>query len=338
MKMFRRGGQCAFSKTEATPHGLLGCSSVGQPCTEQRAVPPDDNSPQSLPQPLHPSVLWQRSPSRAAGSSRARGARDAAEAAPARPPAALGAFKEGVGRPEAANQLGTTSEYADGHPGGQVQPRRPATFPAVSHTYSPWSQTDKGYQVPSCWLPKWAEAQKSNFPLEFGLEAPFRTQDGELLVRRWKHIKPTSSATAKEGGGPDPTSYPSSTESARAFPTSHTMGAQRHFGWPGGLQYRTWPRNGATREKQQHRVSCLSQGALEAAPADLASVPAEHILTPAPGQTYLPQQHMWLSDTSPHAGAVDRWAKSSHACCSWGFICFASTCLLSMAMFSVFIV
>lgn len=115
--------------------------------------------------------------------------------------------------------------------------------------------------------------------------------------------------------------------------THHTMGARRHFGCSGGLQHRTRPRNVTTQEKQQHRVPCSSQGVLERAPAGLASLPAEHILTPAPGQTYLPQQHMWLSDTS-RAGAVGGWAKSSHACHSWGFV---STCLLSMAMLSVLI-
>lgn len=36
---------------------------------------------------------------------------------PASPPAMLMSYKEGVGWPEAANQLGTTPEYADGYPG-----------------------------------------------------------------------------------------------------------------------------------------------------------------------------------------------------------------------------
>lgn len=182
MKMLRRGGQCAFSKTEATPRGLAGCSSVGQPRTEQRAVPPDGNSSQSLPQPPHPSVLRQPPGRGERGRcGRAPGTRDAAEAAPPPPPAALRAFKEGVGRPQAANQLGRTPEYADRHPGGHVQHQRPATFPAVSHAHSPWSQTGKGYEVTSCCLPRCAEAQKSNFPLEFG----WKSHSGPRMVHRW---------------------------------------------------------------------------------------------------------------------------------------------------------
>lgn len=321
MKMLRRGGQCAFSKTEATPQGLLGRSSVGQPSL-QAAIPAEPSPAASPGAPAEPRQL---------PGSGARGTRDAHRQ---RPPAATRAFKEGVGRPEAANQLGTTSEYADGHPGGHVQHQRPATFPAASHTRSPRSQTGKGHQVPSCWLPGWAEAQKNNFPLGFGLETPFRTQDGELLMRRYKYTGLTSSATGREGAGPDPTSSPSSKESAQAFPTSHTIGARRHFGWPGGLQHRTWPRNGTMQEKQQHRVPCLSQAALETAPAALASLPAEHI---QPQDKPTCPSSTCGCQTPPHAGAVGGWAKSSHACHSWGFICFASTCLLSMAMLSGFI-
>lgn len=52
------------------------------------------------------------------------------------PPTALRSFKRGVGRPEAANRLGTTSEYADDCPGGQVQRQGLATFIAVHP--SPW--------------------------------------------------------------------------------------------------------------------------------------------------------------------------------------------------------
>lgn len=109
----------------------------------------------------------------------------------AEPPAAPGpasrrgpswAFKEGVGSPEAANQLGTTSEYADGHPGGQVQHQRLATFPAVSHTHSPWSQTGKGSQVPLL-AAQVCRGPEEQFSPGIGPETPLTTQDGELLVR-----------------------------------------------------------------------------------------------------------------------------------------------------------
>lgn len=97
-------------------------------------------------------------------------------------PASSSAFKEGVGSPQAANQLGMTSEYADGHPGGQLQHQRLATFPAVSHTHSPCSQTGKRSQVPLL------AAQVRRGPEEqlspgIGPGTPLTTQDGELLVR-----------------------------------------------------------------------------------------------------------------------------------------------------------
>lgn len=81
MKMLRRGGQCAWqcSRAEASPHGLSGHCWVGQPCTEQCAVPADGNCPQSLPQPPHPGVWW---PLAAPGPDGG-----VPQAAPARPPA-----------------------------------------------------------------------------------------------------------------------------------------------------------------------------------------------------------------------------------------------------------
>lgn len=95
-------------------------------------------------------------------------------------PASSSAFKEGVGSPQAANQLGMTSEYADGHPGGQLQHQRLATFPVCPTLTAPAARQASALRCP-CWLPRCAEAQKSNFPLELGQEPHSRPR----MVNCW---------------------------------------------------------------------------------------------------------------------------------------------------------
>lgn len=60
---------------------------------------------------------------------------------------------KGVGRPEAANQLETTSEYADGRPGGQVQHQRPATFPVYAALVAPGVRQERAIRCRAAGCP-----------------------------------------------------------------------------------------------------------------------------------------------------------------------------------------
>lgn len=165
MKMLRKEGNPVLSKMGATPGGLSKCSSVGEPGTEQpatlpalkslraaspshrtRLFPASGPCPELLAPLSTPSSPWFQ------GRRERPGAPGAAEAVPAaHPPAALRSFKEGVGGLEAANRLGTTPEYADGHPGGQHW--GPATFLRLGCLPRLWP-VGSGRQrlVPSHWL------------------------------------------------------------------------------------------------------------------------------------------------------------------------------------------
>lgn len=136
--------------------------------TEQRALPADGNSPRASPAGASPCAGGAGHPSR----RRLPGALPGT-----RPPAALGPLKrEWGGRRQPTSWerlLNMQMDIQEVRSSTSVQP-----FPAVPHTHSPWSQAGKGCQVPRCWLPRGAEAQKSNFPLEFG----WKRRSGLMMV------------------------------------------------------------------------------------------------------------------------------------------------------------
>lgn len=182
--MVRREGKCVLSKMGATRRGVPRCSSVGEPA--RSSLPPLQHcrSPQSLPRlsipvfskrsrPSAPPAPPARGAGRAAPQGRGRGARNQRS----RPPAALRSFKQGVGgrrQPTGGERLLNMQmdvQEVRSTPGASHPPCRP---PAPQ----PLGSGRQGL-VPSHWLLRGTEGQASGSLLEFGLEAPFRSQDGE---------------------------------------------------------------------------------------------------------------------------------------------------------------
>lgn len=182
-----------------TPHGLSRCSSVGEShAGSSLTLLQHCKSPQSLPQPPHPSVFSQQPPTPATRTSpphspwlRGRRERsvprtgirspgDAAVAAVLRLCSGplkreWGGRRQPTGWEQLLNMQMDVQEVRSS-PGVQPPSLTLGCLPGLQ----PLGLDGQGL-VPSCWLPRWAEGQKSNSPYNLAWKPhPGPTMDSHI--------------------------------------------------------------------------------------------------------------------------------------------------------------